>query len=70
MATSQETLTAVESAIYARLTGGAIDSYTVNGIRIERADLATLYKVRTQLAAEVARSTRGDRILLADVRGS
>lgn len=53
MATSQEMLTAVETAIYARLNGGAVQSYSIGGRNIQYASLTELYKLRDRFKKEV-----------------
>lgn len=53
MATTQELLTAVETAIEARLNGGAVQAYTIGGRNIQYITLSELYKLRTQLKKEV-----------------
>jgi hypothetical protein len=52
MATPAQRLTAVETAI-AAIEGGA-QSYTLDGVAVERADLSTLYAQRQQLDREVS----------------
>jgi hypothetical protein len=57
MATSQELLTQVESAIEARLTGGAVQSYSIGGRNIQYISLTELYKLRDKLKREVQASS-------------
>jgi len=53
MATALELLTAVETAITARLSGGAVQSYSIGGRNIQYISLGELYKLREQLRKEV-----------------
>ena len=55
MATPAQRLTAVEAAI-AAIEGGA-QSYSMDGVSVTRADLATLYTQRQQLDREVSLAT-------------
>jgi hypothetical protein len=59
MATKQEMLDAVESAIYARLTGGAVDSYSINGRNIQYMPIQELNTLRDTLQKEIAASRSG-----------
>ena len=68
MATATELLTAVETAIETRLAGGAVQSYTVNGVNIAKASLQELSDMRDRLRREVARGTMHGRVY-ADRRG-
>lgn len=52
---AQKMLIAVEAAIQARLTGGAVDSYEIRGRSLARTPLPDLVKLRDQLKIEVAR---------------
>ena len=53
--TAQKMLAAVESAIAARLSGGAVDSYEIKGRRLDRTPLPDLVALRSQLKIEVQR---------------
>ena len=57
---AQEMLDAVEAAIQARLTGGAVQSYSIEGRNLQYVSLADLYKMRKELQTEVARQSGGD----------
>ena len=59
-ATNQEMLDAVNDAIQAHVTGGAIQSYSIDGRNLARTPLPDLMKLRSQLQAEVA-SGKGTR---------
>jgi len=61
-------LDAVESAIQAFLTNGALQTYTANGMTFTRADLAKLFEQRRALRAEVAMKTVKP-VRLADLGG-
>ena len=52
----EEMLENVENAINARLTGGAVQSYSIGGRNIQYAPLSDLYKLRDQLRREIAGS--------------
>ncbi len=54
MATKQEMLDNVETAINARLTGGAVASYSIAGRNLQYISLSELMKLRDKLKAEVA----------------
>lgn len=54
MATTQEQLDAVNDAIYARTTGGAVRSYIINGRDIRYEPLDVLMKLRDRFQAELA----------------
>lgn len=53
--TAQKMLLAVETAIQARLSGGAVDSYEIRGRSLARTPLPELVVLRNQLKIEVAR---------------
>ncbi len=55
--TTDQMLAAVEAAINARLTGGAVQSYSIEGRNLQYTNLTELYKIRTKLKAEVASET-------------
>lgn len=50
-------LAAVEAAINARLAGGAVQSYSVEGHNLQYVSLTELYTLRTKLKGEVAAET-------------
>ena len=52
--TKQEMLENVEIAINARMTGGAVQSYTISGRNIQYIGLEELRKLRDQLRREIA----------------
>ena len=52
--TKQEMLEAVESAILARMTGGAVQSYSISGRNIQYYSLDELRKLRDQLRQEIS----------------
>ena len=54
--TKQEMLENVEIAINARMTGGAVQSYTISGRNIQYIGLEELRKLRDQLRREIAGS--------------
>jgi predicted PilT family ATPase len=54
--TKQEMLENVEIAINARMTGGAVQSYTIGGRNIQYIGLEELRKLRDQLRREIAGS--------------
>ncbi len=54
MATKQEMLENVENAINARMTGGAVQSYSIGGRNLQYITLSELMKLRDQLKQEVA----------------
>ena len=56
MATKQEMLDNVENTINAFISNGAIQSYSINGRNIQRAQLPELVKWRDQLRRELATS--------------
>lgn len=64
---AEQMLAAVESAIKARLEGGAVDSYEIRGRNLSRTPLPDLVALRSQLRIEVAReqSAAG---LIPDIR--
>ncbi len=59
--TNQEMLDAVKTAIYNRLNGGAIQSYSINGRNIQYATLDELQKMRRDLEAAIAGESGGAR---------
>jgi len=52
--TNQEMLDAVNTAIYAILNGGAVQSYSIGGRNIQKASLNELYTLRRKLEADIA----------------
>lgn len=60
MPTKQEMLTAVETAIHNKMTGGAVQSYRIGDKNIQYYSLQELRDLRTQLQQEIA-SERGSR---------
>jgi hypothetical protein len=54
--TKQEMLDNVENAINARMTGGAIASYTIGGRNLQYITLTELIKLRDQLRKEITGS--------------
>jgi len=61
MATTQEMLDAVNSAINARLTGGAVQSYTISGRNIQYIPLSELKELKKELQAQLASEKGGAR---------
>jgi len=60
MATAQELLTAVESAIETILNGGAVQSYSINGRNLQRMSIQELRALRGELKKEVAISRKSE----------
>ncbi len=54
MVTTQEMLDAVNNAINARLTGGAVQSYTISGRNIQYISLSELKELKAKILPEVA----------------
>ena len=54
--TKQEMLDNVETAINARITGGAVQSYSIGGRNLQYIPLQDLYKLRDQPRREIAGS--------------
>lgn len=54
--TKQEMLDNVENAINARMTGGAVTSYSIGGRNLQYISLDELLKLRDQLRREIAGS--------------
>ena len=52
--TKQEMLDAVEGAIQARLTGGAVASYSIGGRNLAYITLSELQTLRKELKAEIS----------------
>jgi hypothetical protein len=52
--TKQEMLDNVENAINARMTGGAVQSYSIGGRNLQYISLDELLKLRDQLRKEIA----------------
>jgi len=57
--TKQEMLDAVENAITARMTGGAVQSYSISGRNIQYYSLDELRRLRDQLRQEIAAGKSG-----------
>ena len=55
--TKKEMLENVELAINARMTGGAVQSYSIGGRNLQYITLSELMKLRDQLKQEVASGT-------------
>lgn len=55
--TKQEMLENVETAINARMTGGAVQSYSIGGRNLQYITLAELIKLRDTLRQEIAASS-------------
>jgi len=53
MATKQEMLNNVDSAIDSLMTGGAVQEYTLNGRNIRKYSLTELMKLKEQLKSEI-----------------
>lgn len=52
--TKQEILDNVENAVNARMTGGAVQSYSIGGRNLQYISLSELLKLRDQLHREIA----------------
>jgi hypothetical protein len=52
--TKQEMLENVETAINARMAGGAVQSYSINGRNLQYVSLTELIKLRETLRQEIA----------------
>lgn len=50
-------LTAVETAIEARLAGGAVDSYQIGNRNLKYVSLKELYDIRDRLKREISAAT-------------
>jgi hypothetical protein len=61
MATTQEMLDAVNAAINARLTGGAVAAYSINGRNIQYIPLSELRELKKELQAQLAAEKGGAR---------
>ena len=57
--TKEEMLANVETAINARLTGGAVQSYSIGGRNLQYIQMTELIKLRDQLRKEIAGRTGG-----------
>ena len=55
--TKQEMLDNVENAINARMTGGAVQSYSIGGRNLQYINISELIKLRDQLRKEIAGSS-------------
>lgn len=65
---AQKMLAAVEGAIAARLSGGAVDSYEIKGRRLDRTPLPDLVALRSQLKIEVYREQAAAELMGGDPR--
>jgi len=54
--TKQEMLDNLETAINARMTGGAVQSYSIGGRNLQYISISELIKLRDQLRKEIAGS--------------
>ena len=52
--TKQEMLENIENAINARMTGGAVQSYSIGGRNLQYISISELTKLRDQLRKEIA----------------
>lgn len=59
--TKQEMLDNIEIAINNLMTGGAVQSYTINGRNLQRYSLAELQALRKQIKAEIAATSTTSR---------
>lgn len=64
---SRKMLEAVDAAIQARLSGGAVDSYTIKGRDASRTPIPDLIRLRDLLKAEVAREDQAAKVAQGDV---
>ena len=69
MAWTQSDLDAIDSAIKAKITGGAIASYSIASRSIVSMSMGQLLELRRAIAQEVLSNTEGD-FILADLRES
>ncbi len=60
--TVQTMLDNVEAAINARLTCGAVQSYTISGRNIQYCSLKELYDIREKLRKEINASSSGSSV--------
>jgi hypothetical protein len=68
MATNAELLTLIDAAIEARLTGGAVDEYTIDGVSVKKSPLNELYSLREKLRKEIAMGSQHG-VQFVDLRG-
>lgn len=59
---AQQDLDAVQAAIRARISGGAVDEYTIGNRRLKRMQLNDLLMLESRLKAEVARERSAEMI--------
>ncbi|HOW42302.1 MAG TPA: hypothetical protein PLF03_01415 [Candidatus Omnitrophota bacterium] len=59
--TKQEMLDNVEAAINARMTGGAVQSYSIGGRNLQYITLTELIKLRDSLRQEIVAGGSGSR---------
>lgn len=57
---AQKTLVAIETAIYARVSGGEIEEYAIDGTSVRKMSIDELERLRARYAAEVARLQNAD----------
>jgi len=69
MAWTADDITAVETAILARIAGGAVDSYSVQGRNLKYMSLADLRELRAEMKREV-NATTAKRVTKASFRYS
>ena len=69
MAWTSSDLTAVETAIRARISGGAVESYSVQGRQLRYMSLEDLRKLRTEMKREL-NADFADRVTKASFRYS
>jgi hypothetical protein len=65
-ATAQELLDLVNDAIKARLEGGLVTAYTINGRNLQRDPLDKIIALRDDLKAEVAGAAGGRNLVELD----
>lgn len=59
---AEQMLDAVNTAIKARLSGGAVDSYSIRGRNLSRTPLPELFSLRDRLKSEVSRERAAEKI--------
>ena len=59
---AQRDLDAVQAAIRARISGGAVDEYTIGNRRVKRMEMTDLLMLESRLKAEVARERSAEMI--------
>lgn len=68
MAFTQTDIEAVETAIRARISGGAVNRYAIGTRNVEYMTLAELQTLRNQMKNEVSRASTPTRTALASFR--